>query len=482
MSSKFLSNLKNMLIAQSLRQKFPHEPNEQQLALFKLLEDFVATDNADTAFLIKGYAGTGKTTVISAFVNVLRMYKKQVVLLAPTGRAAKVLTHYSGLQASTIHRKIYRKRTAGSPDLMFSLSPNLHKDTFFIVDEASMISDDKSDFSGSSLLEDLITYVYNDKGNKLIFIGDTAQLPPVNSLESPALSADYLSGFSLEMMGVELTDVVRQAQKSGILFNATRIRNQIRNEEASFPSLITSGYKDVYKMTGDKIIEGLNYAYDKYGVENCLVVCRSNKNANMYNQHIRNQILWREDELTGGDLVMIVKNNYFWMPEDKGGFIANGDIAKITRVKNIHEMYGFRFADVQLEILDSTEEGYQLECKVLLDTLYAESPNLSYENQKIFFNEVMKDYEHITNKRVRMEELKINPYYNALQIKFAYAVTCHKAQGGQWPAVFVDQGYLTPELLNTELLRWLYTACTRASKELFFVNFIDDFFKKEKDA
>ncbi|WP_304067232.1 ATP-dependent DNA helicase [Pedobacter glucosidilyticus] len=471
-----------MSIAQSISQKFPHEPNEQQLALFKLLEDFVTSQQPDIALLIKGYAGTGKTTIISAFVNVLKMQKRQVILLAPTGRAAKVIANYSGLQASTIHRKIYRKRVAGTPDLMFTLAPNLHKDTFFVVDEASMISDDKTDFSGSSLLEDLISYVYNDKGNKLIFIGDTAQLPPVNAVESPALSVAHLKAYSLEVIYTELTDVVRQAQKSGILFNATRIRNQIRKQESNFPSLITTGYKDVYKMTGDKIIEGLNYAYDKYGLEHCLVVCRSNKNANMYNQHIRNQILWREDELTGGDLVMIVKNNYFWMPEDKGGFIANGDIAKITRVKNIHDMYGFRFADVQLEILDSTDEGYQIEAKVLLDTLYTESPNLPYEQQKLFFNEVMKDYEHIANKRVRMEELKTNPYYNALQIKFAYAVTCHKAQGGQWPAVFVDQGYLTPELLNTELLRWLYTACTRASKELFFVNFIDDFFKTQPSS
>lgn len=465
-----------MSISKSLHNFFPHQPNKQQSNLFLSLDAFINNKDEDSCFILKGYAGTGKTTVVSALVNVLKNNKVNVVLLAPTGRAAKVLTNYSGALASTIHRKIYRKKTANNPNLVFSISPNLHKDTIFIVDEASMISNDRNDYSGSGLLEDLINYIYNIKNNRVIFIGDTAQLPPVNSQESPALSSDYLNGFSLNVFEVELTEVVRQATESGILYNATKIRNQVIEEKETFPSLNTTNYKDVYKMGGDKIIEGLNYAYDKHGLENTLVICRSNKSANLYNQHIRNQILWREDELTGGDLVMIVKNNYFWLPEDKGGFIANGEIAKITRVKNIQEMYGFRFADVQLQIQD-TEEDYGIECKVMLDTLYSESPGLPYEKQNEFFQEVMKDYESLPGKKEKMAELKINPYFNALQIKFAYAVTCHKAQGGQWPAVFVDQGYLTEEMINVDLLRWLYTATTRASKELFYINFHEDFFK-----
>jgi exodeoxyribonuclease-5 len=316
--------------------------------------------------------------------------------------------------------------------------------------------------------------VYKNQNNRIIFIGDTAQLPPVGSSESPALAKDYLSKFSIQANEVELTDVVRQEKESGILYNATAIRDLIRTEEESFPTLRTAGFKDVYRMMGDKIVEGLNYAYGKYEMENCLVICRSNKSANMYNQNIRNQILWREDELTGGDLIMVVKNNYYWLGEEKGGFIANGDIGEVTRVKNIHEQYGFRFADVQILFADIDQEP--LTCKVMLDTLYVESPNLPYDRQKLLFEELMKDYEHLETKRAKMDAIKSNPYFNALQIKFAYAVTCHKAQGGQWDAVFIDQGFLTEEMLNIDLLRWLYTATTRATKELFYVNFNELFF------
>lgn len=464
-----------MSIALELEQLFPHQPNPQQKELFNALSNFINDKDEKSCYLLKGYAGTGKTTVISTLVNVLSKRRIKYVLLAPTGRAAKVLSAYSGKAASTIHRKIYRKRSAVAPDLMFNLAPNISKETIFIVDEASMISDETTDFSGSSLLEDLIKYVYNNQNNRIIFIGDTAQLPPVNATDSPALMSSKLTTFRLHVKETELTDVVRQQQKSGILFNATEIRNQIRDRVEAFPSLNTKGFTDVYRMMGDKIIEGLNYAYGKHSIERSLVICRSNKSANLYNQHIRTQILWREDELTGGDLIMIVKNNYSWLPEEKGGFLANGDIAQITRVKNIHEMYGFRFADVQIALPD-VEEDYTLDCKVMLDTLYSESSNLAYEDQKRLFEEVMKDYEHISNKKNRLEELRSNPYFNALQIKFAYAVTCHKAQGGQWDAVFIDQGYLTEEMLNIDLLRWLYTATTRASKELFYVNFNEKFF------
>jgi len=463
-----------MSIAHDLAKSFPHLPNLQQLYLFEKIDAFLRLREDRTCFVLKGYAGTGKTTAISTLIKLLPKYNLKTVLMAPTGRAAKVLGIYSKKDASTIHRKIYRKKSAMSPDMHFSLSPNLHKDTLFIIDEASMIADEKTDYSGSSLLEDVISFVYNLQNNRIIFIGDTAQLPPVGSLESPALSKNYLEKFTLKISEVELTEVVRQEKESGILHNATAIRELIRTSQEEFPKLQTKGFSDVFNMMGDKIIEGLNYAYDKYGLENCLVICRSNKGANLFNQHIRHQILWREDELTGGDLVMVVKNNYFWLEEEKGGFIANGDIGKITRVKNIHEMYGFRFADVQIFFEDIDQEP--ISCKVMLDTLYVESSNLPYDRQKILFEEVMKDYEHLTTKRAKMEELRKNPYFNAIQIKFAYAVTCHKAQGGQWNVVFIDQGYLTEEMINTELLRWLYTATTRATKELFFVNFNKLFF------
>jgi exodeoxyribonuclease-5 len=463
-----------MSIAHDLAKSFPHLPNPQQLYLFEKIDAFLRLREDRTCFVLKGYAGTGKTTAISTLIKLLPKYNLKTVLMAPTGRAAKVLGNYSKKDASTIHRKIYRKKSAMSPDMHFSLSPNLHKDTLFIIDEASMIADEKTDYSGSSLLEDVISFVYNLQNNRIIFIGDTAQLPPVGSLESPALSKNYLEKFTLKISEVELTEVVRQEKESGILHNATAIRELIRTSQEEFPKLQTKGFSDVFNMMGDKIIEGLNYAYDKYGLENCLVICRSNKGANLFNQHIRHQILWREDELTGGDLVMVVKNNYFWLEEEKGGFIANGDIGKITRVKNIHEMYGFRFADVQIFFEDIDQEP--ISCKVMLDTLYVESSNLPYDRQKILFEEVMKDYEHLTTKRAKMEEVRKNPYFNAIQIKFAYAVTCHKAQGGQWNVVFIDQGYLTEEMINTELLRWLYTATTRATKELFFVNFNKLFF------
>lgn len=463
-----------MTLAHDLAKLFPHLPNPQQLYLFEKLQQFIMNEEEQSCFILKGYAGTGKTTAISTLIKILPKFGIKTVLLAPTGRSAKVLSQYSSKGASTIHRKIYRKKSAFSPEMHFSLAANMHQDTIFIIDEASMIIDDPTDYSGSSLLKDVIAYVYNEKNNRVIFIGDTAQLPPVGSTESPALVSQHVKRYGLDVLEIELTQVVRQEQESGILHNATAIRELIRTEEASFPSLRTKGFKDVYRMMGDKIIEGLNYAYGKHGLENSLVICRSNKGANSFNQNIRHQILGIEDELTGGDLIMVVKNNYFWLPEERGGFIANGDIGKITRVKNIHEMYGFRFAEVQVLFPDIDEEP--LTCKVLLDTLYSETPNLPYDKQKLFFEEVMKDYEDIPTKSAKMEQLRANPYFNALQIKFAYAVTCHKAQGGQWNAVFIDQGFLTEEMLNIDLLRWLYTATTRASKELFYVNFNPQFF------
>lgn len=459
--------------ALEMNRQFVNTPTAQQEDAFLLLERFVHSANDRDCLLLKGYAGTGKTTIISALVNILPKFQWKSVLLAPTGRAAKVMSNYSGKKASTIHKRIYRKKQAMSPDMYFSLAQNLAEDTIFIVDEASMIADETSDYSNSGLLQDLIDYVYNEKRCKLILVGDTAQLPPVGNDSSPALDAEYLKRtYGLELFTTELTDVVRQEKASGILHHATALRKILGKAKLEVPKLITSGYKDIYHMTGERLVEGLSYAYDKYGMENTLVVCRSNKNANAYNQNIRNRILFREEELSGGDYIMVVRNNYFWLSEQEkaGNFIANGDVAKVRKVKSISDQHGFRFADVVLEFIDYPDEE-PLSCKVLLDTLYAETPSLAPADGKRLFEAVSADYAHIANKRLRLLEMKKDPFYNALQIKFAYAVTCHKAQGGQWDAVFVDQGYLTEEMINTDFLRWLYTAITRSAKELFLVNF-----------
>ncbi|MFA6945301.1 MAG: AAA family ATPase [Pedobacter sp.] len=473
-----------MYIRDLIEKNFGKRPTAQQRDVFIMLEKFLPSANADECFILRGYAGTGKTTLISALVKVLPEIKLKSVLLAPTGRAAKVISNYSGRKAFTIHKKIYCKKVAASPEMNFVLGDNIMENTLFIVDEASMISDQAHDYSRHSLLQDLISYVYNGKNCKLMLVGDTAQLPPVGSVLSPALNKEFVSNqFRLSVFSYELTDVVRQEKESGILFNATQLRELVRKGEEGFPKFKIRGYKDIFRMTGERLVEGLNYAYDKYGMENTIVICRSNKNANAYNQNIRNRILYREEEISGGDHIMVVRNNYFWLkPEDNSGdFIANGDIARIRKVRRIEEQYGFRFADLVIELLDYPDEE-PLSCKVMLDTLYSETPSLSNAGNKRFYEAVLQDYMHIENKKFRMEELKKDPYYNALQIKFAFAVTCHKAQGGQWPAVFIDQGYLTDEMLNTEFLRWLYTGVTRSNKELFLVNFSDQFFLENSNS
>lgn len=467
-----------MNIQDLLEQNFGKVPTSQQRDVFSLLEKFLPMGSGEECFLLKGYAGTGKTTLISALVKVLPRVKLKSVLLAPTGRAAKVISSYSGKKAFTIHKRIYRKKVAASPEMNFVLADNLSENTVFIVDEASMISDQVHDYSRHSLLQDLISYVYNSKNCKLMLVGDTAQLPPVGSEKSPALDPKVLDGnFGLKVYTYELTDVVRQEKESGILHNATELRELVRKNKSNFPKFNLKGFRDIFKMTGEKLVEGLSYAYDKYGIENSIVICRSNKSANAYNQNIRNRILFRDEEITGGDFIMVVRNNYFWLQneDNNSGFIANGDIARIRKVRRVDEQYGFRFADVVIELLDYPDEE-PLTCKVLLDTLYAETPNLSHADSKRLFEAVQEDYAHFENKQIRMEEMKKDPYYNALQIKFAFAITCHKAQGGQWPAVFIDQGYLTDEMLNTEFLRWLYTGITRSTNELFLVNFSDKFF------
>lgn len=473
-----------MLIAQS----YPFAPTAEQLVFCREMAQFLQEELDGKCFILRGYAGTGKTTSVAALVKALPGFKLRSLLLAPTGRAAKVMSSYTGRKALTIHKKIYRKRSAVSMDLSFQLAPNLAEHTLFIVDEASMIADEWNTQNGSSFLKDLMEFVYNQKNCGLLFVGDTAQLPPVGSLDSPALNKKYVSdSFHMKVVEVELKEVVRQERKSGILANATMLRQLINDYTASYqenrgtlkvdlPQFKTDSYRDIFRMTGVKLVEGLEYAYRKFDIENCLVVCRSNKSANVYNQQIRARLLYREEELTGGDQIMVVRNNYFWLPEsESASFIANGDMARITRVRNEEERYGFRFSEVQMEFLDYPEAG-SITCKVMLDTLQAETPNLSYEQSKKLYEGLNEDYAHLKNKKERLLAIKQDPYYNALQIKFAYAVTCHKAQGGQWDAVFVDQGYLTEEMIDLDFLRWLYTAVTRAKKELFLVNFAPNLF------
>lgn len=471
-----------VLIKDLLIQRFPWTATPQQNSVFELLAQFLSSFHTQDCFVLKGYAGTGKTTIISSLVKTLPYIKKKAVLLAPTGRAAKVMSFYSGRPALTIHKKIYRKKNAVSFQLDFALAENLHEDTLFIIDESSMISNESVNMFSKSLLDDLVRYVRSGKHCSIMFVGDTAQLPPVGLWESPALNPAYLENeFYFHPYTFELTDVVRQQKDSGILFNATKIRQEINLEELEgtypFPKFITNGFKDIYRMTGERLIEGINYAYDKFGIENTMIICRSNKSANLYNQHIRNQILFRDEEITGGDHIMVVRNNYFWLQDNgiENGFIANGDMAKIRKVSNVHEQHGFRFADITLEFMD-TQNQEPITCRVILDSLYTDSPNLPYEDQKKLYEAVALDYEDIFLKQDRLEAIKKDPYYNALQIKFAFAITCHKAQGGQWPVVFVDQGYLTDEMLTTEFLRWLYTGITRATEELFLVNFNEKFF------
>ncbi len=460
-----------------IAQTYPFTPTAEQLVFCKEMAGFLQDELDGKCFILRGYAGTGKTTSVAALVKALPGFKLRSSLLAPTGRAAKVMSSYAGRPALTIHKKIYRKRVAVSLDMSFQLAPNLAENTLFIIDEASMIADEWNTQNGSSFLKDLLEFVYNHKNCAVLFVGDTAQLPPVGSMDSPALNKKYLTdNFHLKVTEIELREVVRQEQKSGILANATMLRQLIQHEVVTLPKFITKGYRDIFRMTGLKLVEGLEYAYSKFGIENCLVVCRSNKSANVYNQQIRARLLYREEELTGGDQIMVVRNNYFWLPDSEAtAFIANGDMAKITRVRNEEERYGFRFSEVQMEFLDYPEAG-SITCKVMLDTLQAETPNLSYEQNKKLYEGLSEDYAHITNKKERLLAIKQDPFYNALQIKFAYAVTCHKAQGGQWDAVFVDQGYLTDEMVDMDFLRWLYTGITRAKRELFLVNFAQNLF------
>ncbi|GAA0880968.1 ATP-binding domain-containing protein [Algoriphagus jejuensis] len=432
-------------------------------------------------FVLKGYAGTGKTSLVSALVQVLPRMEMRSLLLAPTGRAAKVMSNYSGRGAYTIHKIIYKpKGDFGTMGGGFILQKNYFKDTVFIIDESSMLADDGG-MSGN-LLWDLIQYVFSGKDNRLLFIGDTAQLPPVGSEYSPALDAGYLlRHYRLEADQIELVEVMRQRLESGILFNATSLRDQLAQQKPTV-RIQTSAFKDVFKMTSERLEDGLRYAYDKFGTENSIIVTRSNKSAVQYNLYIRRVIHFFEDEISTGDLLMIVKNNYTYMAEsEKVNFLANGDMMEVMKIRSFEEMYGLRFATLELRLLDYPEEPF-FEAKVILDTLYSPSPSLTREQYRSLYDQVSADYADVANKTERMEHVRKDPYLNALQVKFAYALTCHKAQGGQWKAVFVDQGYLNEEQLDRDFVRWLYTAVTRATEELFLVNFTPTFFVKEVES
>lgn len=469
-----LTKMINNYLERQIKENFPYQPTPEQEKAVKSLSEFLLSPLNEAVFILRGYAGTGKTSLVGALVRTLDKLQQKSVLLAPTGRAAKVFSVYAEHPAFTIHKKIYRQQSFSNELSNFSVNDNLTTHTLYIVDEASMISNEGlsgSMFGTGRLLDDLVQFVYSGQGCKLLLMGDTAQLPPVGEEQSPALFAEALRGYGLEVMEVDLTQVVRQEQQSGILWNATRLRQLIADGTCdSLPKIKVAGFADIKVLSGNELIDELTSCYDRDGMEETTVICRSNKRANIYNNGIRAQILWREDELNTGDLLMVAKNNYFWTEKQKEmDFIANGEIAVVHRMRRSRELYGFRFADVTLTFPDHND--FELEVNLLLDTLHSDSPALPKADNDRLFYAVLEDYADIPMKRDRMKKMKADPYYNALQVKYAYAVTCHKAQGGQWKNVFLDQGYMTDEFLTPDYFRWLYTAFTRATGTLYLVNY-----------
>ncbi len=463
-----------------LKDKFPHEPTLKQHTALTKLSQFVIDGQRDELFLLKGFAGTGKTTIVGTLVNSLWKIKMSATLMAPTGRAAKVMSTYSGSQAFTIHKKIYfpKKQTGGG--IQFVLAPNKHRNMLFIVDEASMIPDAPADsklFENGSLLDDLIYYVYSGHNCKLLLIGDKAQLPPVKLDVSPALEENRLSlNYGKDVDTMELDEVMRQVNDSGILINATNLREQLQSEYFEDFKFDLNGFKDIVRLIdGSEIQEAIDSSYLEHGKEETSIIVRSNKRANLYNKNIRERILFLEHEIAVGDYMMVVKNNYFWLrPNSEAGFIANGDIIEILELFAIKELYGFSFAEVKVKMVDYPNQK-PFETVLLLDTINAETPSLPYEESNRLYQEVAKDYAHEKSKYKRFLGVKNNKYFNALQVKFSYAITCHKSQGGQWNTVFVEQPYL-PNGPDKDYLRWLYTAVTRAKQKLFLIGFKDDFF------
>ena len=469
-------------------QQFGFPPTPEQAQALDVFVQFMTDSNPHAVMILRGSAGTGKTSLSGAIVRTLRAVRQKVMLLAPTGRAAKVFSLNSGMPAYTIHRRIYREKAFAGVDGQFNLNDNLYTDTLFMVDEASMIANlglGGTTFGSGYLLDDLVHFVYQGHNDRLLLIGDKAQLPPVGEEESPALSAAMLQGYGLSVYECDLNEVVRQSQQSGILYNATRIRQMITHDDITqLPKIRFSGFSDIREMPGAELIEALGDSYHHVGLDDTIVVTRSNKRANIFNQGIRNMVLDREEELESGDMLMIVKNNYYWMEEERKkikeseerkvqsnelpAFLANGDRAKVMKVSRRIDLYGFHFATLLLKFPDY--DNYELEATVLLNTLMSEAPALTHDQQEQLFHKIEEDYQDIPLKADRMKAIRQDPYFNALQVKFAYAVTCHKAQGGQWSHVYVDQGYMTDEMLTPDYIHWLYTAFTRATEMLYLVN------------
>jgi exodeoxyribonuclease-5 len=461
-----------------LIQSFGFEPTDGQAIVLYHLSAFLLSQKENPTYILRGYAGTGKTTLVKTLVKTLPYIGMRYVLMAPTGRAAKVLSSYTGQGASTIHRRIYQAMTYPDGSIRSARAENKFKNALFIVDEASMIGEQK-EFGGSSLLDDLLSYVFSGENCRLLLIGDTAQLPPVGSNESPALDCEYLkSEFPITAATYELTEVKRQALESGILYNATDVRQLLSQNlyEYSLPIFHLQDFDDIQKIEPETFEEMLHNAFANMSDNEAVIICKSNKRANMFNQAIRGRILNIEGEIATGDKLMVVKNNYYWTEGNPDiNFIANGDMAEIRKIKHFDEMYGFRFADVELSFTDYPEAP-NVEAKILLDTLYSNSPSLTEEENKRLFAAIEEDYMDIPNRRERYKEMRKNPWFNALQVKFAYALTCHKTQGGQWSNVFIDSSLNLKETLEVEDLRWLYTALTRAQERVYFVNFKEEFF------
>ncbi len=462
---------------EKIKENFPFEPtSEQELALDSIV-GFLFLQKEESVFLLKGFAGTGKSSLLGALVKTMTEFKQKTALLAPTGRAAKVFSSYANHPAFTIHKKIYRQQKYSGETGSFGLMDNLHKDTLFIVDEASMISNnglDSSFFGTGRLLDDLIHFVYSGENCRMLLIGDSAQLPPVGEDDSPALQKAVLEGYGLEVHDAMLSQIVRQAESSGILLNATNIRNALnKGKTEAYPKLKLKKFTDIVRISGEELIDEITAAYDRDGLDNTMIISRSNKRSNIYNQGIRNRILYREEELSAGDMLMITKNNYYWTENiDNIDFLANGEIVKVLRVRREQELYGFRFCEVTIKSLDYDME---LEVKILMDTLHSEAAGLTRERSEELFLNVLEDYADISTRAGKMKKMKVDPFYNALQVKFAYAITCHKAQGGEWANVFLDLGYISEEHLGINFYRWLYTAITRASSKLYLVNLPDEF-------
>lgn len=472
----------NRYLIDKILTNLTYSPTPEQYILLEKLSRFILNPEVGSLFLLKGYAGTGKSSLMGGCVQTLNETGHKVILLAPTGRAAKVFANYAHHPALTIHKKIYRQKAYTGQYEDFSLAENLHKNTLFIVDEASMIPNTGGNFvirGSGCLLNDLIEYVYSGEQCRLIIIGDDAQLPPVGETLSPALDKAELSLYGLDIIDYELKQVARQAEQSGILFNATRLRKSMELLPLPVPQIKKDGFQDIRFVQGEDLIETISTAYDKDGIGESIIITRSNKRSNIFNQGIRNQILYREEELTSGDILLISKNNYYWSRDLKEiDFLANGDIGRVTRVIRHENLYGFRFADVLLYFPDYEIE---IECKIILDALLSDTPALSPEMSNQLYLNVLEDYESIPNKREKVKRLKENPFFNALQVKYGYSLTCHKAQGGQWKNVFLDFGYLTPEMIGQDFYRWLYTGITRSNGTLYFIN-LDKKFKEDKDG